>query len=303
MVAASRARVPLSLRESLRFAAAVGTSVAREVFAERDFERVAAEAIVRAPNAGRALAPCANGEVCVDVGEGVTVAASILDVPCPRGTIFVLHGIRDCKQSMRGWGEIFVESGYRTVLVDLRGHGNSSGNSLTYGVREAHDLKVVLDEVERRGLRAGSVGVAGYSYGAGTAIQWAGLDHRVAAVVAVAPFASLPEVVRGYLPFRFSESFVARALEHAGILGGFDPQEASPRRAIAKTLAPMLLVHGRMDARIPPDQAESIFAGRRQGTELVLVDGAGHKSVLTHPVTSFSRRATSWFDEHFAALS
>jgi hypothetical protein len=60
----------------------------------------------------------------------------------------------------------------------------------------------------------GRVGVM-LSYGAATAIEWAGTDPRITAVVAVAPFASLRAVVPGYAPL-LPGSYVQSAIDVAG---------------------------------------------------------------------------------------
>ena len=110
--------------------------------------------------------------------------------PSPRGTILVLHGILARSATMLPAAGALADSGYRAVLVDLRGHGRSTGEYMTFGLQEAKDLSQVIDALEQRGLVAGNVGVYGISYGATTSIHLAAVDCRVRAVVAVEPFAT-----------------------------------------------------------------------------------------------------------------
>jgi pimeloyl-ACP methyl ester carboxylesterase len=230
------------------------------------------------------------------------VAALTVDPPNgspARATVLVLHGIRDRKESMRPWGAMIAHAGYRAVLVDLRGHGRSTGDVLTYGVVDAADLSQLLDALVAHGRAAGPVGVMGHSYGAATAIEWAGRDARVAGVVAVAPFASLRDVVPGYTIAPFSPAFLARVVDRAGVMGGFDPAAASPLDAIARTRAPVLLVHGRGDGRIPPSHSERIHAAAPDHSELVLVDGAGHDDVTGAPGARLAERAPAWLEAAF----
>ena len=37
------------------------------------------------------------------------------------------------------------------MLVDLRGHGNSTGKRIYFGIQEAHDLSQILDELAHDG--------------------------------------------------------------------------------------------------------------------------------------------------------
>jgi len=255
----------------------------------------AASAIVVAPNRGVPTPARIDGELTVVVGPpAATLSLQIIEARTPRvrATVFVLHGIRANKKSMRGWGQMLAAAGFRAVLVDLRGHGRSTGDWLSYGVVEARDLAQVLDALEARGLRIGSVGVMGNSYGAATAIEWAGNDPRIMAVVAVAPFASLRTVVPCYAPM-LPASFVNGAIDLAGREGGFDPDDASPVVAIGRTRARMLLIHGQDDRKIPSWHSQRIFAAGSDHAELLLVPGAGHASITDEPIVS--ERAVAWF--------
>jgi pimeloyl-ACP methyl ester carboxylesterase len=183
----------------------------------------------------------------------------------------------------------------RAVLVDLRGHGRSTGDVLSYGVFDAHDLAVVLDALESRGERVGRVGVLGVSYGAATAIEWAGADPRVEAVVAIAPFESLSSVVPGYAPVPLPGAFIRGALAAAGRRGGYDPERASPLAAIVTTRAPVLLIHGKADERIAVWQSEDLRAKAPDHVELVEVDGETHESITDDRTGTIRTRAPAWF--------
>src|SRR5450631_129493 len=57
----------------------------------------------------------------------------------PRGTVILLHGYGLAQFSMVPWALQLAEAGWRCVLVDLRGHGKSTGKQIFYGIKEAHD--------------------------------------------------------------------------------------------------------------------------------------------------------------------
>jgi pimeloyl-ACP methyl ester carboxylesterase len=228
-------------------------------------------AIVRAPNAGRALPEPLATLVLEPAGP-------------PKATVFVLHGIRDRKESMTGWGGHLTGLGYRAVLVDLVGQGQSRGDFLSYGVFDARELSKLLDKA------VGPIGVMGVSYGAATAIEWAAREPRLKAVVAVAPFQSLravvPEYFRRLWPIvsRLMPGFVVQiAVNRAGKLAGFDPDEASPLEAIDKIRAPVLLIHGTADLNIPYQHSEALHA-RAPASELQIVPGANHIDLPDLPV-------------------
>ena len=248
-------------------------------------ERLGAHAIVDAPNQGRTIAPAATigGERFVDVGPpAARLAVEVVEPKLPpRATIFVLHGIRDHKENLRHWAEHLSEAGYRAVLVDSRGHGHSTGDWLTYGVFESHDLSQLVD-----GLHLdGPIGVMGVSYGGATAVEWAGREPRVRAAVAVAPFASLRDIVPIYTPRTIPivgwlvPRFVQmRTVDAAGRLAGFDPDAASPVAAARATHTPILLIHGKSDTTVPLHQSELIAAGAPSVT-LTALDAQDHDHI------------------------
>jgi pimeloyl-ACP methyl ester carboxylesterase len=258
-----------------------------------------ADAIVRAPNHGTLAPARSEGELFVTVGPPTaTLSLEIVDSKvAPRGTVFLLHGIRADRSQVRGWAGMLADAGFRAVLVDLRGHGRSTGDWLSYGVVESRDLAQALDALAERGLVAGHVGVMGFSYGASTAIEWAGQDTRIAAVVAVAPFSSLRAVVPGYAPL-FPTSFVESAVDAAGREAGFDPDEASPARSIRRTTAAVLVIHGEDDGSIPPWHSKQICAAGANHAELVLVPGEGHRSILDAAVVR--GRGSDWFRRYLS---
>jgi pimeloyl-ACP methyl ester carboxylesterase len=287
---------------SVQHTAWVAREFARSVLTGRPLEDVAAMAIVRAPNAGRPPYPRTTEELRIDVGppDG-SLSLCVVQVPRARGTVFVLHGIRDTKEAMRSWATVLSRAEYRVVLVDLPGHGHSTGDFLTFGVREARALSTALDVLHGGTGALGPVGVMGLSYGASTAIQWAGLDARIASVVAVAPFASLREVVPGYLPLAPPDGFLGRAIERAGVLGGFDPDDANAVTAIRAARATVLLVHGRRDMRVPYLHSERIHAAGGGRTELLLVDGEGHDSVAGSRRADLASNSIAWFGARLGA--
>ena len=280
----------------------------------------AAWGIVSAPNRGRVISASDDPGLAELARLGVSQAFRVeVGVPRaslavwiveparnsgikPRGTILFLHGIWDRKNSQLGMARGFAERGYRGVLVDARGHGASSGEFLSYGVREVEDYRQLLDELERRGLLAGRLGVYGVSYGAGCAVQLAGADARVAAVVAVAPFSSLRSEVHAYalqvLPWAewFGDGWVGAALERAGQIGGFDPDRADGVAAVRNSAAHFLLIHGREDAKIPWRESWRLHEAGMEKSEIIVVPGEGHDSITWDRTGVIGGESTAWFE-------
>ena len=221
----------------------------------------------------------------------------------PRGTVLVLHGFLDGPRWMLGKADDLADAGYRAVLVALRGRAGSTGDYSTFGVIEKHDLSQVIDELERRGLITGRVGVFGMSYGASTAIELAGIDDRVDAVVAVAGFSSMRHVTPHFmsvfipiLPLTRDAQDMQSLIDEAGRKAGFNPDDASAAAAIARTDAPVLIVHGTWDALVPVSNAHALAEAANDRSELVLLPGRGHVGIWMDLDRKVERRSVAWFD-------
>ena len=251
----------------------------------------------------------ANRSVGTDVGPKWSVSWGVKDAVAsrpagqPRGTILFLHGIRGQKAHMAGMGRTFAERGFRSVLVDLRGHGQSSGDYLSYGLIESRDLSQVLDALKEKGLLTGPVGVYGVSYGAATAIMLAGGDPRIEAAVAVAPFTSLhdiaPRYIRRYLTFGrlLTDGWIADAVRSGGKIAGFDSKQASPIDAIKRAKGHVLLIHGKADDHIPCTHSKRLAAAGQPGTRLVLIDDEDHNTIMRDRTGIMTKETIAWFEQ------
>lgn len=274
-----------------------------------------AHGIVDAPSAGKTFSAVDDArahlppgaahlriELAPSAAAPISMSMWLVEPAAPaRGTVLVLHGVRSDKAWLAGLGRQIASEGYRAILPDLRGHGGSTGDYLTYGVHDANDLVALLDELERRGRSSGPVGVVGFSYGGATGIQLAAVDSRIRAVVAIAPFGSLrtvvPDYVEAYLPLLgrlVPDSFVQGAVDHAGSLGRFDPDAASPIRAIARTRARVLLIHGAQDRHIPAQHSRAIHAVAPHHSELIVLEREDHDSIASDRTRTIATHGMAW---------
>ncbi len=186
-----------------------------------------------------------------------------------------LHGIADNRTSALGVIERFVPQGLDVIAYDSRAHGESDGDSCTYGFFEKQDLHRVVDTID-----GGAIVLLGTSLGAAVALQEAADDQRIAAVVAVETFADLRTIAVERAPWFFTAPSIRKAFQLAAARGGFDVDAVSPERAASRITAPVLLVHGAGDVETPPEHSRRVFAALRGRKQLMLVPGAGHNQSL-----------------------
>ncbi|MEM6730940.1 MAG: alpha/beta hydrolase, partial [Myxococcota bacterium] len=213
--------------------------------------------IVGAPNHGKTPEPAELHEA-VDHAFRVPVGPpdAELDVwvldpkrDPPTGTVLVLHGVYDKKRTMVGFGKMLCGSNnQRSVLIDLRGHGHSTGDFLSFGQVESRDMMQVLDVLEQRGLLVPPVSIYGPSFGAAVAIQTAARDPRVENVVAVATFGSLEKIVVPYIDhfhpqiaWALPDSWSHSVVDRANALADVDLRKNDNLKAIRETRARVLI--------------------------------------------------------------
>ncbi len=225
----------------------------------------------------------------------------------PKATLFLLHGITEGKEWIpyQFWATTLRVAGFRVVTLDLRGHGRSTGNYITYGALESRDLVQVLDELEKQKLIIGNVGVLGGSYGASVAIQWASIDPRVKAVVALEPFDSVRHAAHDSAPTIlgdkkkfFSDRDIQKAITQAGDLSGFDPDLKSPLVAISTCKTPFLIIHGKSDTFLTPRNSERLHNAAKDHSRLILVDNATHIDLWHKAFPLIYRESVAFFSQH-----
>lgn len=221
-----------------------------------------------------------------------------------KGTIVVLHGYRDAKENVAHWALCLAQEGYRTVLVDLRGHGRSTGNLIGFGAYEVNDLKLVLDDLQKRGLAGEKIGMLGVSYGASMSLLLAARDARVAAVVALEPFSdaskALVEFAHGVAPdqaARISDQSFAAAVKKAGERGKFSWNEGNVLAAMDRVNAAVLFYHGAKDTWISPEHSRTLQAKAKGPSRLVILPNDDH-ILLSMRLGEIVPDVVAWFNRY-----
>jgi pimeloyl-ACP methyl ester carboxylesterase len=172
----------------------------------------------------------------------------------------------------------FVPRGFDVVAYDSRRHGESPGEVCTYGFVEKRDLRHVID-----GLSPDPVILIGSSLGAAVALQEAGSDLRVAAVVAAESFSDLRTVATERAPWFLPRPIIRQAFVVAEQRGRFLVDAVSPVLAAQTIKAPVLVIHGADDTETPPAHSQRIFDALAGPRRLMLVPGAAHNQSLYRP--------------------
>jgi pimeloyl-ACP methyl ester carboxylesterase len=218
-----------------------------------------------------------------------------------RGTIFLLHGYGLNKEIMLPWGLVLAQAGYRVVLVDLRGHGHSTGDRIYFGGVERTDLVQCLDTLVQRRVCEGPVGVLGISYGAVLALQWVAIDPRVQSVAAISPYPDPGTAVDRYLK-TFAPNLTWRTDRKVAVLVASRLAEfpdLTTETAIRQVKHPILFVRGEQDEVCLREDLSRFQTVAPPGSELNEVPLADHL-VVGMCISQLRNPVTEWFRNQLA---
>ena len=224
-----------------------------------------------------------------------------------RRAVILLHGVADTRTGVLHQTLLLLHHGYTVLAPDSRGHGASGGDPVTYGIREAGDVRAWthwLFDNQRPDALYG----LGESMGAAILIQSLAGEPRFRAVVAECSFSDFTEVAylrmsqfsgvrleRARVVFR---PLVETSLVYARLRYGVDLTRASPAAALRATSVPVLLIHGTDDTNIPPSHSERLHALAPAVTTLWEPAGARHVSGILRAPEEYSKRVLDWFASH-----
>jgi pimeloyl-ACP methyl ester carboxylesterase len=224
-----------------------------------------------------------------------------------RGTIFLLHGIANCKPSMIPMAALLTAEGFNCILYDSRAHGESGGLNCTFGYYEKWDLSAYIDSAMVRFPGSGPFGVYGSSLGAAVAIQAMAHDKRLSCGAVESPFASLREIIHDYFARLFLirvNSIPDRALLFSEQIAHFSVDSVQPVLSAANITQPIMVIHGLEDKHIASSYGRKVFesVGSRE-KEWYPIPGGEHNNVRDVGGVIFKRRVVAFFKRHLNAAT
>ena len=196
-------------------------------------------------------------------------------------TVVLAHGWSSNKSNLLDRAALLHDA-YNLVLIDFRNHGQSEASLTTQGVREAGDVRAIVDWLEAT-KGPDRVALLGVSMGGASVLGAADGDERIDAVVIESTHATLANAIvarleRGGYPLAVPGSW-------ATLLGtlmrtGEDVSSADPVQAIARLdERPVLIISGDQDTSIGPDDPQDLLAAATDAgspATLEMCAGAGH---------------------------
>ena len=232
------------------------------------------------------ITECEKMDYTVSGSEGYELHVQLLKNPVPSDDyVIISHGYTDNRIGALKYAGMYLDLGYNCVIWDLRGHGLNEKAFTTYGILEARDLVLLIEDTGSRypGLRR--LGLHGESLGAATTVTALKYRPEVDFAVADCGFSDIENVLRGaYRNYHVPGFFFDLADIGAKVRGGYALTEMRPIDSLDENRIPVLFIHGADDDFILPENSRRMYE-RAQGKKAFrLIEGAGHaESILTDP--------------------
>ena len=189
--------------------------------------------------------------------DGLKLHASYLPAQKPSNRyILCIHGYHCSGNSeFDSISRVYHEHGYNCFMIDQRGHGESEGKYITFGLKECEDCMKWLKFMRTEFGEDIEIILHGVSMGAATVMLMSGkmLPNNVVFAVADCGYSTLKsQLIHNLSNNRLPASISYQLYRIAAKLqAGFDPDKCNPIEGVEKSTIPILFVHGDEDDFVP----------------------------------------------------
>lgn len=207
------------------------------------------------------------------------------DVPDSKRAIVLVHGRSSNKKAMVRYAPFFVSRGYSVLIIDLRGHGESSPAFTTFGDHDRNDVMGAVDWLLENGFGADdTIGFMGLSMGATTAYLGAMdlNDEKEGTVDFIIFDSGIPDVPASIV-FNSKKAvgpavpiLLPGALVMARIRSGADFEDGNPMAHTEDLDIPVLFIIHTEDDMIPYEEQLMLYEAYNGSKAKIVFEGLGH---------------------------
>jgi len=219
-----------------------------------------------------------------------------------KGTILLSHGIHRNRDQVLARAAFLARAGWRVLLFDLRGHGESSAAALSGGVNEEKDYVAAFQYLKKTGKDKKPVVLYGVSLSAMAAMRAAAHGRIGEGVIADSP---LPNV-KNYVSLRTTGGRFLKLPGFLGVLlevynkktGLFLTEKDLDLTFVARELkTPVLYLSGEKDDLVSPGEMGKLFqATRTANRRLIYIPEAKHDQTYEKYPIVYERAVLQFLD-------
>jgi dipeptidyl aminopeptidase/acylaminoacyl peptidase len=235
-----------------------------------------------------------------------TIAAWYIPSEVNQRVVIFVHGRDDSRtKAFAGhfveFARAFHEKGISVLMIDLRGHGESSDARYTFGLRERRDVLGAVDWLEEKGYEPGKIGVFGYSLGAASVIGAAAEEEDIGAIAVDSAFSEILPILERNVQKEtgLPKIFIIPTVWMTRLLYGYDFTDSRPVNEISKIPPrPLMLIHCDTDDVIPIENMDQLLKVV-PGTPNWVIHGCEHALAYREEKNrpEYDQRLTRFFDD------
>ncbi len=234
--------------------------------------------------------------------EAVVINAThgwFLSAEAPKACMLLMHSIRSNRRQMLSRAQFLRDAGYSSFLIDLYAHGETQGEAITYGYKEASSARsavAFLYSVKE----CPKVVSLGYSLG-GAASLLGEEPINVDAYILEAVYPTIEDALRNRLEM------------HMGIIGqklspllyqqiplrlGISLASLQPQDAIKNIKSPVLIIHGTEDKHTTLKEAQQLYENAPAPKEFFPMQGAAHVNLYEFDREAYKKIVLEFLEKY-----
>jgi uncharacterized protein len=231
--------------------------------------------------------------------SGVTQRGWFVQSDQHRGVIVLLHGVRANRQQMVDRARFLHSAGYSSLLCDSRAHGESGGDTITFGHLESEDARAEV-ALARSLAPDQPVAVIGVSLG-GAAALLAKPPLEIDAMILESVYPSIDRAIENRLRGAVGGAAPLFAPMMTAMVRprlGFGADELRPIDQVASLKTPKFFVFGTADRDTTLQESMEMFNAAAEPKQMWAVEGAGHVDLCGYAGGEYQRRVLEFLDTY-----
>ncbi|MGJ7911988.1 alpha/beta hydrolase [Neobacillus sp. LXY-1] len=224
---------------------------------------------------------------------GYKIKALLVEPHQTNRYMIISHGVTETKINSVKYMNLFLERGFNALIYDHRRHGESGGQTTSFGHYEKFDLKTIVDWLKKEKGSDLLLGIHGESMGAATMLLYAGLlEDGADFYIADCPFSDFKQ----QLAYLIKKDFKL----HPGLLlpigdailrlrDKYSIRNVSPISVIENIKHPVLFIHSRKDDFILPTMTHELFEQKRGPKMLYIAENGRHAQSFNENRADYER--------------
>jgi alpha-beta hydrolase superfamily lysophospholipase len=236
-----------------------------------------------------------------DSHSGARLSAWIAPASNVRAAAVLMHPLRGDRRSMRGRMQLLRSLGVASIAFDFSAHGESTGETITFGHLESLDARAAVGFARRRWPDLPLI-VIGVSLG-GAAALLADPPLDVDGMILESVFPDIATAVANRLAMRLPYADLATPVLMAQLSWqlGIDASQLAPADRAGLITVPVLIMSGSHDRRTTVADTRRLAGAFRGPRQLVLFEGARHQNLRAFDTPRYDAVVAAFFGVHWPA--